>query len=158
MKSVKFLSCGLTLVPPNLSHMDFLDDPTAIHGSRLIISCTTKDASPNELINPEILMKNHHKIIYSFALILPAIFPGTDISSCACIVLLSEASSSSHVVWWHCASARTPGPWEVHLGLSNVLWAWNLSDFYQVDWPWSCLIFLTWIFLMTQLQSQEANW
>ena len=40
---------------------------------------------------------NYHKRIYSFTLILPAIFPDTLISSCACIVLLSEASSSSHV-------------------------------------------------------------
>ena len=66
-----------TLFPPNLSHMDFLDDPAAIHGSRLIISDTTQDESPNELINPEILMNNHHKRTYSFTLILPAIFPDT---------------------------------------------------------------------------------
>ena len=30
-------------------------------------------------------------------------------SSHACIVFLSEASSSSHVIFQHCASARTPG-------------------------------------------------
>ena len=97
MKSVTFLSSGQTLVPPNRSHMDFLDGPAAIHRCKLIISCATQDASPNELRNPEILMINHHKIIYSFGLILPAIFPDTDISSCACIVLLFETSSSSHV-------------------------------------------------------------
>ena len=77
--------------------MDFLDGLAAIQRSKLIISDTTKDESSNELINPEILMKNHHKITYSFTLILPAIFPDTLISSCACIVLLSEASSSSHM-------------------------------------------------------------
>ena len=95
------------LVYLNLSHIDFLDDPAAIHGSRLIISCTTQDASPNELSNPEILMKNHHRNIHSFALILPAIFPDTTISSCACIVLLSEASSSSHVIF-NIARQRRP--------------------------------------------------
>ena len=87
----------LTFAAPKLSNIDFLNVPAAIHGSRLIISDTTKDESPNELINPEILMNNHHKRIYSFTLILPAIFPDTLISSCACIVLLSEASSSSHI-------------------------------------------------------------
>ena len=93
-----------------LSPMDFPDDPAAIHGSRLIISCATQDAGPNELTNPEILMKNHHKYIHSFALILPAIFPATDISSCVCIVLLFETSSSSHVQY-HIARQRGPlGP------------------------------------------------
>ena len=77
MKSVKNLSSALTLLPPNLSHMDFLEGPDTIHGSILIISDTTKDYSPNELINPEILMNNLHKRIYSFTLILPAIFPDT---------------------------------------------------------------------------------
>ena len=66
-----------TLMPPNLSHMDFLDDPAAIHGCRLIISCTTKDAGPNEHMHPEILMINHHKFTYSFALIFPAFLPAT---------------------------------------------------------------------------------
>ena len=47
------------------------------------------------------------QIIYSFGLILPAIFPGTDISSCVCIVLLFETSSSSHV---ECLIARQRGP------------------------------------------------
>ena len=44
-------------------------------------------------------MKNRPNFIHSFGLILPAIFPDTVISSCACIVLLSEASSSSHVLF-----------------------------------------------------------
>ena len=73
----------------------------------LCFFCTTKDASPNELSNPEILMKNHHKITYSFTWYLPAINPDHDISSCACIVLLSEASSSSHVEF---NIARQRGP------------------------------------------------
>ena len=79
-----------TLTQLNLSNMDFLDDPAAIHGSRLIISCATQDASPNELMNPEILEINRHKKIYSFGLVLPAIFPVCVISSCVCIVLLVE--------------------------------------------------------------------
>ena len=77
MKSVKLLSSVLTLYQPNLSHMDSLDAPAVIHGSRLIISNTTQDERSNELINPEILMNNHHKRTYSFTLILPAIFPDT---------------------------------------------------------------------------------
>ena len=86
-----------TLCSLNLSHMDFLDDPAAIHRCRLIISRAKQDASPNELMNPENSMKNHHQNTHSFALVLPAIFPDTDISSCVCIVLLFETSSSSHV-------------------------------------------------------------
>ena len=109
MKSVTFALSAHALSYLNISHMDFLDDPAAIHWSRLIISCTTQDASPNELTNPEILMKNHHKYTYSFVLILPAIFPDTDIS-CVCIVLLFETSSSSHVQY-HIARQRGPlGP------------------------------------------------
>ena len=72
-----------------------------------IIACATQDAGPNELTNPEILMKNHHKYTHSFALILPAIFPDIDISSCVCIVLLFETSSSSHV---QSIIARQRGP------------------------------------------------
>ena len=68
---------GLTLTQPNLSHTDFPDDPAAIQRSKLIISDTTKDESSNELINPDLLMKNH----YNITLILPAISPDTVISS-----------------------------------------------------------------------------
>ena len=64
----------------NLAHMDFLDDPAAIYGSILIISRFTKDESPNEYKDPEIFANNHLKRIYSFTLILPAIFPDTLIS------------------------------------------------------------------------------
>ena len=110
MKSAICASCWRTLSSLDLSHMDFLDDPAAIHGCRLITSCATQDAGPNELTNPEILMKNHHRNIHSFALILHAIFPATDISSCVCIVLLFETSSSSHVQY-HIARQRGPlGP------------------------------------------------
>ena len=97
MKSFKFPTSGRTLTSFNLSHMDFLDDPAAIHGNRLIISRSTKDASSNEYIDPEIWSNNHLKSIHSFCLILLAITLADIISSCACIVLLSEASSSSHV-------------------------------------------------------------
>ena len=79
-----------TLSPPNLSHMDFLDGPAAIQWSRLIISCTTQDASPKELVNPKILEMNRYKNIHKFGLILPAIVPACVISSCVCIVLLFE--------------------------------------------------------------------
>ena len=72
--------------------------------------------SLNELMDPEILMKNHHKYTHSFGLILPAIFPDTDIYSCVCIVLLSETSSSSHVQY-HIALQRWP------LGPERSIWA-----------------------------------
>ena len=70
--------------------MDFLNGPTAIQWSRLIISCATQDASPNELVNPKILEINRHRNTHSFGLVLPAICPGCVISSCVCIVLLFE--------------------------------------------------------------------
>ena len=90
--------------------MDFLDGPAAIQWSRLIISCATQDASPNEFMNPEILVIGHHRNTHSFGQILPAIFPGCVISSCVCIVLLFETSSSSHVLY-HIARQRRPlGP------------------------------------------------
>ena len=114
MKSAICVSCWRTLSHLNLPLMDFLDDPAAIHWSRLIISCATQDAGPIELTNPEILMKNHQKYIYiyiyNFSLIFPAIFPATYISSCVCIMLLFETSSSSHVQY-HIARQRGPlGP------------------------------------------------
>ena len=69
-----------TLVHFNLSHMDFLGDPVAFYGSRLIIPKTREDEGPNEYKDPEVFANNHHKFTYSFALILPAIFPDTHIS------------------------------------------------------------------------------
>ena len=96
-----------TLVQPNLSHFDFLDGPAAIQTCTLIISCATNNASSHELSNPEILMKKNHCRTYSFTWYLPAIIPDHDIYPCACIVLLSEASSSSHVEF---NIARQRGP------------------------------------------------
>ncbi len=94
-----------------LSHMDFLDATAATHGCRLIISRATQDESPNEYINPEIWRNNHLRFTYSFGLILLAITLADIISSCACIVLLSEASSSSHVILQHCASTSETAIW-----------------------------------------------
>ena len=132
MKSVRFLSSGLTLNHPNLSHMDFLDGPAAIPRSKLIISDTTKDESSNELINPEILANNHHKHIYSFTLILPSIFPDTLISSCVCIKLLFETNSSSHVEY---QIARQRGP----LGPETSILACLTSSNYEI-----CQISIKW--------------
>ena len=70
----------MTLGRGILSHMDFPGGPAAFHGCRVTIPCGKQDAGPNELIELEIFMKNHHKITYSFGLILPAIFPDTLIS------------------------------------------------------------------------------
>ena len=72
----------------DLHHMDFPDGPAAIHWSRTTYAKPTKAASPNELINPEISMKNHHIFIYCFLWFGPAIFHASIISFCACIVLL----------------------------------------------------------------------
>ena len=58
-----------TLTQLNLSHMDFPDGPAAIQTCTLIISCTTHNASPNEHMHPEILMKYHHKSIYIYVYI-----------------------------------------------------------------------------------------
>ena len=80
MKSVIFHDIDETLDHFNLSHMDFLGDPVAFYGSRLMISKTREDESPNEYKDPEILANNHHKRIYSLGLILPAISPDTLIS------------------------------------------------------------------------------
>ena len=80
MKSIIFHDTDETLVPFNLSHMDFLGDPVAFYGSRLIIPKTRKDESPNEYKDPEIFANNHLKSTYSFTWILPAIFPDTQIS------------------------------------------------------------------------------
>ena len=80
MKSIIFHDIDETLIPFNLSHIDFLGDPVAFYGSRLIISKTREDESPNEYKDPEISANNHPKRIYSFTLMLPAIFPDTLIS------------------------------------------------------------------------------
>ena len=77
--------------------MDFLEGPAAIHSSTTTYSSATQSPSPNELINPKISMKNHQIFTYSFLGSGPAIFPCSVMSSHARIVLLSEASSSSHV-------------------------------------------------------------
>ena len=76
----------------------------------MIIFRATQDEGLKEMTNPEILMRKHHTYIHIFALILPAIFPATDISFCVCILLLFETSSSSHVQY-HIARQRGPlGP------------------------------------------------
>ena len=100
MKSIMMACMRDTLIPPNLSHMDFPDGPAAFHRCRTTYSRTTKSPSPNELMDPEISMKNHQIFTHCFLGSGPAIFPDTDISSCACIVLLCETSSSSHLFEW----------------------------------------------------------
>ena len=104
-----------TLALPNLSHMDFLGHLAATTTCNDPISCTTHSAVPNQLSNLEILMKNNHKITYSFLGSRPAINPAEYYFSCACIVLLSEASSSSHVLH---LIARQRGP----LGPGGSIW------------------------------------
>ena len=98
LKSIMMACMRDTLSHPNLSHMDFPDGPAAIQRSTTTISDTTKSPSPNEYKHPEISMKNHQISTYSFLGSGPAIFPASVISSHACIVFLSEASSSSHVI------------------------------------------------------------
>ena len=121
MKSIIRAYTRDTLMQPNFYHMEFPCGPASIHGSTTTYSCLTQAASPNEHINPEISMKDHQIYIYCFLGSGPAIFPASVISSHACIVFLSEASSSSHVILQHCASAQTPGLRGVQFPLSNVL-------------------------------------
>ena len=110
MKSIMMTCTRDTLIAPNLSHMDFLDCPAVTGRCRLSYSSTTKDASSNEHIDPELWTINRPIFIYCFLGFGPAIFHASVISSHACIVFLSEASSSSHVILPYCASARTSGP------------------------------------------------
>ena len=104
--------------PEESASHHFPDDPAAIHGCRLIISRAKQDASPNDCRNPEILKRNHHRYIHSFLGSWPAIFPDTDISSCVCIVLLIETSSSSHVQF---IIARQRGPLGPETAMSNCI-------------------------------------
>ena len=132
MNCVKFPSSGPTLASPNLSHMDFPDDPAGFPRSELIISDTTQDESSNELINPEKLMKNRPIPPYCFLVFGSAIFLDTVKSSCACIVLLSEASSSSHFTG-HCV---------VSLGPERSIFACLMSsnhEFCQISVKWTDL-------------------
>ena len=115
MKIVIFSCTHGTLFHFKLSHMDFPDGPAAIHSSRTTCSGLTQSAGPNELINPEKSLKNRPIFTYSFLGSGPAVFPGSVISSHACIVFLSEASSSSHV---ESIIARQRGP----LGPDTVIW------------------------------------
>ena len=108
MKIIIFSCTHGTLLQFKLSRMDFPDGPAAIHSNRTTCSGFTQSAGSNELINPENSLKNRHFFTYSFLGFGPAVFPDSVISSHACIVFLSEASSSSHVIFQHCASARTP--------------------------------------------------
>ena len=56
-----------------------------------------KRRAPNELINSEISSNYHLKFIYSFVMILLAITLAGIISSCVCLELSFEVSSSSHI-------------------------------------------------------------
>ena len=158
MKSVTFASSAQTLVHLNLSRMDFLDDPDAILWCRLIISRSTQDAGPNEFSNPEILMINRPWSPHSLAMILPAIFPEHDISSCACIVLLFETSSSSHVQYHIARQRRRLGP-EPAIGPCITASDHEILHFsVKLIWPCARPVFSIWIFWMTLLQSNEAGW
>ena len=101
-----------TLVCFNLCHIDFPGDPAWIHWSRTTYSCTTNSASPSKYINPEKSMKNLPNVTHSFLGSRPAIVPPSITSSHACIVFLSEASSSSFLgilIWCEALSFRPPG-------------------------------------------------
>ena len=63
-------------------------------------STLTKSPGPNELMHPEISMKNHQIFTYCFRGSGPAIFPASVIYSHACIVLgalpLGEGGGAKH--------------------------------------------------------------
>ena len=109
MKFSKIIIMHETLRRPNLLHMDFLDHPAATTTCTDPISCTTNSAIQNEHSNLEKTKKNRPKLTYSFLGSRPAINPAEYYSSCACIVLLSEASSSSHVLF--STSCVSTDPW-----------------------------------------------
>ena len=67
---------ALTLTCFNLSDLDFLDCPSVTVTCRLPYSCTTKDASSNEYINPELWTLNRPNPTHSFLWYWPAVFPG----------------------------------------------------------------------------------
>ena len=100
--------------------MDFPDDPAAIYGSRLINSRSTKDASPNEHIDPEISMKNRPNVHIVFLGLGLLSSPAMLYPLVPDKILLSEASSSSHVIF---NIARQRGP----LGPDTSIWACLLS-------------------------------
>ena len=60
------VTCSITLASPKLSPMDFPGHRTRSHSWRLTISRSTNSASPNELINPKLSMKNQPFSTYSF--------------------------------------------------------------------------------------------
>ena len=97
-----------TVIHFDLSHMDSLGDPAAIQWSRLIISCTTQDASPNEPMIPAILMTNRQTFRHSFGLILPAI-------SWRCYILLCLYS----IALWN-KFIESFGQWDAENTASNV--------------------------------------
>ena len=79
--------------------MEFLDDPAAIHWSRLMISCTTQDASPNELINPEIWTNNHPTYTYSFT---GTCLPSSLANKYSLIRQQTRAQTNTYILryWW----------------------------------------------------------
>ena len=76
MKSMTFACTRATLRQPNLSHMDCVGSPAAIHSSRTTSSKPTQSVSPNELINPEISKKKRRFSPFSSLGFGPAVFPG----------------------------------------------------------------------------------
>ena len=73
------------------------------------ILCHTR-REPKRIVESWNIWDKPSQNTHSFGLVLPAIFPACVISSCVCIVLLFETSSSSHVQY-HIARQRGPlGP------------------------------------------------
>ena len=69
------ITFSITLIPLRISHMDFPGHRTSSHSWRLTISRSTNSASPNELMNPKISMKNQPFSIYSFQWFEASIVP-----------------------------------------------------------------------------------
>ena len=76
MKSIMITCMCDTLIYLKLSYMDFLDCPAVTGTCTASYYSTTKSASPNELINLEILTINRPIRIYSFLGYWLAVFPG----------------------------------------------------------------------------------
>ena len=97
LTTMRISSCDEKLGHVNLSRVDVLDNPAAIKWSRAIIAIGKQDGSPNKLTNPEILMN----IFTQIHVVSPGYCLQSSVaqwfSSCACIILLSETSSTSHL-------------------------------------------------------------
>ena len=86
-----------TLTLPNLFTMDSLEHGNFIHTCICIRTRSWHNLSPNDLWNRELSLKSRQKIINSFGPSWRQLSPALYNFSCACLELLYETSSTSHM-------------------------------------------------------------